>query len=195
MNAPPSRDLERLSRFLAMVLRHRPESAGITLDEEGWVSVERLVEALRRSWRKGPVNEAIIRRIVDLDAKGRYEIATAGGPPRIRAAYGHSVPLHPTYPRAMPPALLYHGTARRFLGRILATGLHPRGRRFVHLSVETETAREVGLRRDPTPVILVVDAATMVRDGHLFYLAAQGLYLTPAVPASRLRILEPVGED
>jgi putative RNA 2'-phosphotransferase len=99
----------------------------------------------------------------------------------IRAAQGHSVPVDLRLDPLPPPAVLYHGTVRRFLAAIRADGLR-RGRRgHVHLSADPDTATAVGARRGH-PVVLRVDAAGMHRAGHPFYRAANGVWLTDHVP-------------
>ena len=179
---------ERLSRFVAMLLRHKPHLLGLEIAEDGWVSLPDLVSALQRGWSKGRVDRSIIRRIVDLDPKNRYEIDRKSRPERIRACYGHSVAVRIDYPESQPPGVLYHGTARRFLSRIFSGGLRPMGRLHVHLSQDIETARIVGARRDTRPVVLLVDAEAMVRDGCRFYRTPGGIYLAEAVEPRYLRL-------
>jgi putative RNA 2'-phosphotransferase len=182
---PDARDT-RLSRFLTLVLRHRPHVAGLELDPEGWVALPELVAAVAAAWTRGEVTEERVRRIVAADPKRRYELDTASRPPRIRASYGHSQPVEVDYPVVMPPPLLYHGTARRFLDRIFSVGLRPMGRLHVYLTDDVPSAVAVGRRRDRHPTVLVVDAAAMVRDGHTFHRTPGGLFLTELVPPEYL---------
>jgi putative RNA 2'-phosphotransferase len=185
---PNARQDESLSRFLCMVLRHKPEVVGIRLDAEGWVSVRDLVPAIRAKWKKCPVSPAIIERIVEADPKTRYELDTRTQPARIRATYGHSLAVRIAYPEVQPPEILYHGTTRRFLWRILREGLTPMGRQYVHLSADWAMAREVGRRRDNEPAILSVDAKRMEQQGHAFFKTPGGLYLARVVPAEFLSV-------
>ncbi|CAM5469962.1 putative RNA 2'-phosphotransferase OS=Streptomyces violarus OX=67380 GN=kptA PE=3 SV=1 [Streptomyces violarus] len=60
----------------------------------------------------------------------------------------------------------------------------------VRLSPDRETATRVGARRG-RPVVLTVDAAAMHRDGHVFQVSANGVWLTQAVPARYLRLPGP----
>ena len=173
---------EHLGKLLALVLRHRPEVAGVTLDPAGWADVDELVAGLRRTGRR--VTAEDVRRAVDADGKGRYELV--GG--RIRAAQGHSVDVDLGLPPTAPPHVLYHGTVERFVPAILTGGLRPRSRQYVHLSQDVATAEAVGRRRG-APVVLVVDAAGAHRDGHEFHRASNGVWLTAAVPAAYLRRL------
>src|SRR5918911_31718 len=95
---------EHLGKLLALVLRHRPEVAGVALDPAGWVDVDELVAGLRRTGRR--VTSDDVRRAVDADSKGRYELAHG----RIRAAQGHSVEVDLGLEPVVPPSVLYHGT-------------------------------------------------------------------------------------
>ena len=173
---------ERLGRLLAFILRHRPDAAGVALDPHGWADVDELVAGLRRMGRR--VTAADVRRVADADAKGRYEIN--GG--RIRAAHGHSVEVDLELQPSRPPAVLYHGTVERSLGSIMASGLRPGSREFVHLSADVATARSVGARRG-APVVLAVDAAGLHAAGHEFRQASNGVWLTDSVPPEHLRRL------
>ncbi len=179
---------ERLSRFLTMVLRHRPQLLRVQLDEQGWVPVPELLEALSASPGRRPVDESMLRAIVRTDPKQRYELDEMACPARIRARYGHSVPVRLDYPCVEPPPVLFHGTARRFLGKIRSQGLVGRGRVYVHLTDDPQKAREVGLRRDPEPAILVIDARAMSNDGHVFFSPGGDMILTETVPPGYLRI-------
>jgi putative RNA 2'-phosphotransferase len=171
-----------LGRLLALVLRHRPELAGVTPDGAGWVDVDELVAGLRRMGRGVDADD--VRAAVNADAKGRYELLGN----RIRAAQGHSIEVDLGLEPRRPPDVLYHGTVRRFLPSILAGGLRAGSRRDVHLSPDVETARRVGARRGE-PVILVVDAAALHAAGHEFRRASNGVWLTDAVPPEHLRVL------
>ncbi|GIJ36597.1 RNA 2'-phosphotransferase [Micromonospora sediminimaris] len=167
--------LTSASRFLAYVLRHRPEAVDITLDEGGWVDVKVLLAALARHGR--PVTRQVLAELVAGTDKQRFELHAG----RIRAAQGHSVRVDLRLEPVVPPALLYHGTVARHLPGIRAEGLRPRGRTHVHLSVDRETAVTVGARRGD-PVVLTVDAAGMHRRGFVFYRAVNGVWLTGHVP-------------
>ncbi len=173
---------ESLSRLLAYVLRHRPDAAGLTLDDAGWVGVDELVAGLRRTGRQVSADD--VRAVAAADAKGRYEVAAG----RIRAAQGHSVPVDLGLARVAPPDVLYHGTVERNLTSILADGLRPGSRQFVHLSADVTAARAVGRRRGQ-PVVLVVDAAGAHAAGHVFRRASNGVWLTGALPARFVRRL------
>ena len=167
-------DMKAQSKTLAYLLRHAPETAGLTLDPGGWVSVEALLDALSR--RGSPMTREALEDLVQGSDKKRFTLA--GG--RIRAAQGHSVPVDLGLTPIVPPEILFHGTAERFLSAIRAGGLTPQSRRQVHLSADAETARTVGARHG-RPVVLQVAAARMHESGAAFFQADNGVWLTDAV--------------
>ncbi|WP_210649997.1 RNA 2'-phosphotransferase [Nocardioides sp. SYSU D00065] len=173
----------RASKRLSYVLRHRPDSVGLTLDASGWVGVDDLLAALADAGT--PLAREDVERIVATNDKQRFEVDRAAG--RIRARQGHSVPVDLALDPAEPPAVLYHGTPARNLTSVLATGLDRRGRHHVHLSGDVDTARRVGRRRGEA-VVLEVDAAAMARDGATFWRTGNGVWLTDHVPPEHLSV-------
>lgn len=175
------RSLVRASKFLSLVLRHRPEHIGITLDPAGWVAVDELLAAARGSGF--PLDRATLERVVAENDKRRFALSADGT--RIRASQGHSVGVDLGLAPRTPPDLLFHGTAARFLESIRREGLKPGSRTHVHLSADEATARVVG-RRHGSPVVLRVEAGHMHRDGHEFFFSENGVWLAQVVPASYL---------
>ena len=131
------------------------------------------------------VREALaeLEEIVATSDKRRFELSDDGK--RIRATQGHSVPVDLGYEDREPPELLYHGTAERNLGSILAQGLRSGQRHAVHLSTDVKTAIAVG-QRYGKPVVLVVQAGRMHLDGHRFQCSSNGVWLTEHVPVEYL---------
>lgn len=172
-------DKVRTSKFLSLVLRHRPELIGITLDPAGWVSVEELLRACRAHGRAITLDE--LRDVVAGNDKQRFAFSEDGE--LIRASQGHSVAVELGYSPAAPPELLYHGTIEKFLPSIREGGLNKGERHHVHLSPDEETARRVGGRRG-RPFILKIESGRMHRDGHPFFLSANGVWLTEHVPSA-----------
>jgi putative RNA 2'-phosphotransferase len=171
-------DLTRTSKFLALVLRHDPAAAGITLDGEGWADVGALLAGMAA---KGHVlSGEQLRELVAADSKGRYALSGDGG--RIRAVQGHSIDVELNLKARMPPAVLFHGTATRFREAIKAEGLLRRSRRYVHLSADRETAVSVG-QRHGKPWVIEIDAARMHAEGVEFFLSENGVWLVESVPA------------
>lgn len=174
-------NLTSLSRFISLVLRHKPEAIGITLDEHGWADVNELIAGVNRTQ---PLDMETLEEIVRTDEKQRYSFS--GDKTLIRANQGHSIPVDVELPQSEPPELLYHGTAERFTAAIEAEGLRPMSRLYVHLSKDAETARKVGSRHGK-PVIYEVLAGEMSRRGFEFWLSVNGVWLTRAVPPEFLR--------
>ena len=176
------RDLTQSSKFLSLILRHEPAKFGVVLDEAGWTDVAALLEACRRHGRA--IDPALLEQIVATNDKKRFSFDETGT--RIRANQGHSVEVELGYEPASPPALLYHGTATRFLEAIRAEGLKKMARHHVHLSADELTAVKVG-QRHGKPAVLLVDAMAMTTAGFSFFLSTNGVWLVDHVPARFIR--------
>lgn len=174
-----------ISKFLSFVLRHKPQAIGITLNAEGWVAVDELLAAAARHGQ--PVTRQQLDEVVATNDKKRFSLSPDGQ--LIRASQGHSVKVDLNLVPVEPPDLLYHGTVKRFLDSIHQKGLLHGNRQHVHLSADRETAHCVGQRRG-RPIVLVVEAAKMHHDGHLFYQSENGVWLTETVPPEYLRFAE-----
>ena len=172
----------RLSKFLSLVLRHQPETAHVTLDSAGWVSVDELLAGCAKARR--PITRGNLEHVVATNAKKRFEFSADGT--RIRASQGHSVEVALDYAPTEPPACLYPGTPSRFLAAITSQGLLKMQRHHVHLSAETKMTLEVGARRGK-PVLLTILAAEMHAAGHVFYRSTNGVWLVEHVPAEFIR--------
>lgn len=174
-------DIVKVSKFLSLVLRHKPEEIGLTLDENGWAEVEELLRLASQKGRR--LTRPLLEQVVAENDKQRFAFSDDGQ--RIRANQGHSVAVDLALPPTIPPELLYHGTAARFVASIRAEGLHAGNRQHVHLSRDVPTATKVG-QRHGQPVVLVVRAREMSAAGHPFFLAANGVWLTERVPVAFL---------
>ena len=172
--------LLRASRFLSLVLRHKPEAAGVTLDSHGWAEVDALLAGMAP---RHTLTMAQLEEIVRTDDKQRY--AFNDSKTKIRANQGHSVPVDVELTECEPPELLYHGTGEKYVDSILEHGLIPKTRLYVHLSKDVETAKLVGLRHG-TPVVFTVQSGEMYRHGIRFYRAENGVWLTERVPSQFL---------
>lgn len=176
-----NKQLVKNSKFLALVLRHDPGKVGVQLDEAGWVPVDVLLAAIKARGRQ--FDRAQLDQVVAQNDKKRFEFDETGT--KIRASQGHSVPVDLGYTPIEPLAVLYHGTATRFLESIFKDGLTPGSRHHVHLSADAETAVKVGSRHGK-PAVLLVAAARMRADGHEFFRSTNGVWLTERVPAAYL---------
>ncbi len=173
-------DLTSTSRFISMILRHKPEQIGITLDEHGWADVRALIEGVNKTH---PLTMDILEEIVRTDEKGRYSFNEDHT--LIRANQGHSIPVDVELKETTPPEILYHGTGEKFTASIDKIGLIPKSRLYIHLSADRETAVNVG-KRHGEPVVYEVLAGRMHADGFLFFLSENGVWLTKEVPIKYL---------
>ena len=170
----------KTSRYISLILRHKPETIGLTLDEHGWADVSELIAGVNRTH---PLDMQILERIVAEDEKRRYSFNE--DKTLIRANQGHSIPVDVELEQVEPPEILYHGTATKYEESIDREGLIPKSRLYVHLSGDEETARKVGMRHGK-PVIYRIKSGEMQRDGHVFYRSVNGVWLIKAVPAEYL---------
>lgn len=167
----------RYSKFMSLVLRHKPDAAGIALDRNGWADVAKLIAGMGRAGHAITMEQ--LREVVRVNDKQRFTFSADGT--KIRASQGHSVPVDVQPSERVPPAILYHGTATRFIESIRRQGLIPAGRLFVHLSSDYETAQKVGARHGKA-VVLSIDASRMHENGTRFFLSDNGVWLVAKVP-------------
>lgn len=163
------------SKFISLILRHKPEFIGISLDEHGWASVDELIAGVNKT---RSLDMEILERIVAEDEKQRYSFNE--DKTLIRANQGHSIPVDVELEDVCPPEVLYHGTGEKYTSSIDKQGLIPKSRLYVHLSDDEETARKVGQRHGKS-VVYKVRSGEMHRDGILFYRSVNGVWLTKAV--------------
>lgn len=172
-----------LSKEISYALRHAPWEYELEMDEEGWVPVGQLLDALHRTDRWSNICEADLIEMIEKSEKKRHELIDG----KIRAFYGHSTPIKILKEEKMPPNFLYHGTARRFLESIRENGLLPQRRQYVHLSQDIETAEKVGSRHDNKPCILIIDAKKAWNEGIKFYLGNEKVWLADTIPSRYIK--------
>ena len=173
-----------ISKFLSYILRHKPESIGLSLNTEGWLDIDALIEAANQHGTPLTKNEVL--KVVANSDKNRFSISDDSS--YIRASQGHSnANVAINFESKIPPIVLYHGTALRFLEDILTSGLKAMSRQYVHLSENIDTANEVG-KRYGAPVILKVNSFSMYQSGMKFAQADNGVWLVEEVPISFLEL-------
>ncbi len=155
-------DQKEISKYISLILRHKPEVIGISLDEHGWANVDELIEGVSKTH---PIDMA------------------------IRANQGHSIPVDVELEEKEPPELLYHGTGEKYVDSIDKEGLIPKSRLYVHLSSNEETAYKVG-QRHGKPVIYKVMSGEMYRDGYKFFCSVNNVWLTKNVPVQYMEKLK-----
>lgn len=178
------RSLTETSRYLSLILRHKPQVIGITLDEHGWADVEQLIEGIQKTQ---PFDMKMLEEIVRTDNKQRYSFNE--DKTLIRANQGHSIPVDVELKAAVPPEYLWHGTGQKYVASIDQTGLIPKSRLYVHLSADEETAVKVGSRHGK-PVVYRVLSGQMAKDGRDFFCSVNGVWLTKQVPVEYLEKIE-----
>ncbi len=169
-----------LSKYISLILRHKPEVIGIVLDEHGWADTEQLIAGIRRT---KPIDMDLLETIVRTDEKQRYSFNADHT--KIRANQGHSIPVDAELQEMKPPEQLYHGTGEKYTGSIEQQGLLPKSRLYVHLSSDSATAYRVGSRHGK-PVVYLVNAGEMYRNGYTFVCSVNGVWMTKQVPVSYL---------
>lgn len=177
------KNLTSLSKFLSLVLRHKPEVIGITLDSHGWAKVDELINGIREQY---DFDFETLKKIVETDNKQRYSFND--DKTLIRANQGHSIKVDVDLEELQPPKILYHGTAKKYEKSIDKSGLKSKSRLYVHLSADLETAEMVGKRHGEL-LIYEVDCGKMFDDGYKFYKSANGVWLTDIVPVQYLKKL------
>lgn len=171
-----------LSKKMSLALRHDPGKFGIELDGEGWTALPEFLKAMAMTVED-------LNFIQANNSKKRFEVKwptwSFGG--KIRAFYGHSQ-VKVEKEIADPPEILYHGTPRRFLDKILKEGLKPMSRQYVHHSTDLATAQNVGGRRDVEPVVLIVKTKAAKEAGVRFYHGNEDVWLSDPVPPEFLKV-------
>ena len=171
------------SKYISLILRHKPEVIGIALDEHGWADVNELIAGVKKTHY---LDMPLLEKIVKEDEKQRYSFNE--DKTLIRANQGHSIPVDVELEETTPPEILYHGTGMKYVDSIDSLGLIPKSRLYVHLSADKETAIKVGTRHGK-PVVYLIDSGRMNNDGFKFYKSVNGVWLTKEVPTKYLRKL------
>ena len=171
------------SRFISLILRHKPEVIGIKLDQHGWAKVSELIAGVNKTH---PLDLELLEEIVKTDDKQRYSFNE--DKTLIRANQGHSIKVDVQLQEKIPPDILYHGTGEKYVSAIDKEGLLPKSRLYVHLSKDKETAGKVGSRHGKA-VIYEVKTKAMTEEGYKFYLSVNEVWLTKEVPVKYLKKL------
>ena len=173
--------LTETSKYMSLILRHKPEAIGISLDEHGWARVDELIVGIAKTHE---FNMDILEEIVRTDNKQRYSFNE--DKTLIRANQGHSIPVDVELKKMSPPKYLYHGTGKKFRESIDEQGLISQSRLYVHLSADIETAIKVGSRHGK-PIVYRVWSGRMQKDGYEFYKSVNGVWLTKEVPTKYIK--------
>jgi len=177
-----SRQLTNTSKFLSLVLRHKPEEIGLVLDINGWANIDELM--IKTNVYGIQINLEFLKEIVSTNEKKRFSFNDDFT--KIRANQGHSVEVDVELKEMFPPAMLYHGTATRFLSEIMQSGLNKMNRLHVHLTDNYSTALKTGERHGKA-IVLEVDAKAMSERGIKFFISENKVWLVDHVPVQYLK--------
>jgi putative RNA 2'-phosphotransferase len=165
-----------LSKLIAYIVQHRPDEFGLALDEEGFVSLKELQQAITEEEGWSYVRRSHIIEAIYAGGRERYELTDD----RIRDALFNPMPYEPI----SPPQILYQGARRRAYPHLLQRGLAPLGRTYCILATSPELALRMGRRRDPNPIIVEVQAQRACESGIIFYRANPLIFLANHIPPS-----------
>ena len=177
-------DLNNISKYMSLILRHKPDVIGIELDEHGWANVNDLISGIEKD--NHGFNFELLEEIVRSDSKQRYSFNDDKS--LIRANQGHSVNVDVELKEKEPPEYLYHGTGEKYVKFINQDGLIPKSRLYVHLSKDIKTAENVG-KRHGKEIIYRINSGRMYRNGYKFYLSENGIWLTKEAPVKYLEMV------
>lgn len=175
-----------LSKEISYALRHAPQEYGLNPDEEGWVNVNQLISSLGRKKEFQNISEKDIISMIHASQKKRHECLNG----KIRALYGHTLNQKIIKEVMIPPEILFHGTAGRFVEDIMHQGLLSQKRQYVHLSEDLETAITVGKRHDKVPVILKINSASAHNNGIIFFRGGEQIWLSESIPSQYIEIYD-----
>lgn len=172
----------KLSIFLSLVLRHKPDAIKMELDDYGYLPVDKMIVRIQETGRH--IDRQILDEIVSSDEKGRYSYN--GDKSKIRANQGHSIEVDVGLKRSNPPKILYHGTSVENAESIKREGIKKQSRLYVHLTEDYEIAKKTGSRKG-TSKVLKIDSQLMSKNGYEFLLSENGVWLTNNVPPKYLK--------
>jgi putative RNA 2'-phosphotransferase len=176
-------DHVKISKFLSLILRHSPETIHVNMDKNGWVNISKLIDNTNK-YKNMHLTIDLIKTVVDTNDKQRFILSD--DEKKIRANQGHSIPVDLELENKIPPDVLYHGTASRFLDSIMKNELKPMTRQYVHLSPAEKVAITVG-KRHGEPIVLYINAKDMYEDGYKFYLSKNKVWLVDRVPIKYIK--------
>ena len=174
--------LKDTSKFISLILRHKPETIGISLDEHGWANVDELIKGIAKTQK---FDMEMLEEIVRSDEKKRYSFND--DKTLIRANQGHSICVDVELEEKVPPDILFHGTGEKYVTSINEQGIISKSRLYVHLSGNYDTAIKVG-KRHGKPVVYKILASKMYEDGYKFFLSVNGVWLTKYVPIKYMQM-------
>ena len=175
--------LTKLSKFMALVLRHKCDEFGIEIDTGGFAKVCEILAAF-----DGDSSFDDVAEIVQNDQKKRFTLEDREEGLFIRCNNGHnngvSVPdLEKKLldVKSLPVEYLVHGTNPEAYKKIMKTGIHPMGR-DVHLAKGPPGDSGVisGMRTD-CQVHIYIKAKNVLEEGIPLFETSNGVICCPQV--------------
>lgn len=177
---------ELISRTILKALRHEPESFGLRMDQDGWVSSSEFGHLVAQlTGTEESLNcDDLQNAILALGLSDRIEFEKG----RFRACYGHSAMQFAPALAAVPTVPLYHGTSAENWRMIECFGLLPSKRRFVQLTTDFDYANEIANSKSRSPIVLQVATTEAIANGVKFYSTNTHVWLSTAVPVTCLQV-------
>lgn len=171
-----TKELNRLSKFLAYVLGRHPDEFGLVPDSEGFVPLKELIKAVNedsgwRHLRKNHINELCLSH-----TKPSVEIVDT----KIRAIDQNKLPQ--PYKADNYPKLLYICVRSKAYPVVLDKGIYPRHGPWVILSSDQNLALRLGRRIDLAPVVLTVNTQQTMTAGIEILVFGKTLFLASSIP-------------
>lgn len=177
-------DYSALSRIVCQALRHEPEFYHLILDDQGWTDCNLLVEALQKKSRLSVCTVEDLKKMIEKDVEKRFQLKEG----KIRVLKASSEESEERSSKR-PPNILYYGTGKKYIERIMTSGLISEAQPYVHLSESIDEALKVGKRYDEKPILLMIQAQKAYFDGIMFYKSHDGIWLSENIlPEYILRI-------
>lgn len=170
------------SKFLSLILRHKPDLINLTMDSNGWVDVDELIDKAGKNGNFYTIED--LKYIVENNNKKRFSFNEDFT--KIRANQGHSIDVDVELELVNIPEsgmLLFHGTALENIESIKSVGLKPMNRKHVHLTNDKNTAINVGSRHSKNICLLEI----LISSEDSVYLSKNGVYLMDQVPPNKIK--------
>lgn len=180
---------QKISKFISLVLRHKPDLINIDIDDKGYTDIDSLISNINK-YKNTNITKNDLISIVNNDEKGRYSFND--NITRIRANQGHSINVNIEFEKVIPEHDLYHGTKFSNFNNIKSQGLLKMSRQFVHLSKDINIAADSGKRWKEDLLICKIDTKSMINDGYIFFKSENNVYLIKYIPPEYITFLKEV---
>ncbi len=173
-----SKSTKQLAKFLSYVLGRRPDEFGLVPDQDGFVKLKELIQAVNEDDGFRHVRRALIDELIITQPDPPVEIMDS----RIRAIDREL--LTPVKPEENLPKLMYIAVSRKSHPVVLEKGIRPTYFSQVILSLDEKMAIRIGKRRDSSPVVLTVNVQQSKKAGITFLKAGYLLFLADTIPVN-----------